>query len=180
MLDDRENNGVFREGTNEVEKTVNVHIDETGSNAGQRYVGIVEIINAVRGAGSNRIVLLGSEPAILGVPQIKTVGSRPLPYPKSGSMPKTISGGVINGKATSLPKPGFPPAARAVRASGSVSVEVLVDTSGNVTSANAVSGHPLLRASAVQAAKTAKFAPTMLSGQPVSVKGILTYNFVAE
>ena len=56
----------------------------------------------------------------------------------------------------------------------------MVDPSGNVTSANAVSGHPLLRASAVQAARTAKFAPTMLSGQPVSVKGILTYNFVAE
>ena len=180
VLDDRENNGVFRESTNEVEKTVNVHIDETGSNSGQRYGGIVEIINAVRGAGSNRIVLLGSEPAILGVPQIKTVGSRPLPSPGSGSLPKTISGGVINGKATSLPKPGYPPAARAVRASRSVSVEVLVDPSGNVTSANAVSGHPLLRASAVQAARAAKFAPTMLSGQPVSVKGILTYNFVAE
>ena len=38
-------------------------------------------------------------------------------------MPKTVSGGVINGKAIDLPKPVYPAAARAVRASG---VEVLV------------------------------------------------------
>ena len=35
---------------------------------------------------------------------------------------RQISGGVLNGKATSLPKPRYPPAARAVRASGAVSV----------------------------------------------------------
>ncbi|MEQ1763575.1 MAG: energy transducer TonB [Pyrinomonadaceae bacterium] len=93
-------------------------------------------------------------------------------------IPKQISGGVLNGKATSLPKPPYPPAARAVRASGSVSVQVLVDEQGNVISASAVSGHPLLRAAAVQAARSAKFAPTMLSGQAVKVSGVVTYNFV--
>jgi TonB family protein len=94
-------------------------------------------------------------------------------------VPKQISGGVLNGKATSLPKPPYPPAARAVRASGSVSVQVLVDESGNVVSASAVSGHPLLRAAAASAARRAKFSPTKLSGQPVKVSGIITYNFVA-
>jgi TonB family protein len=94
-------------------------------------------------------------------------------------LPKVISGGVINGKAISLPKPPYPPAARAVRASGAVSVQVLVDENGNVVSANAVSGHPLLRAAATQAARGAKFSPTMLSGQPVKVSGVIMYNFVA-
>lgn len=93
-------------------------------------------------------------------------------------VPKQISGGVLNGKATSLPKPPYPPAARAVRASGAVSVQVLVNEVGDVVSASAVSGHPLLRPSAVQAARSAKFAPTMLSGQPVKVSGVITYNFV--
>lgn len=92
--------------------------------------------------------------------------------------PKTVSGGVLNGKATSLPKPAYPPAARAVRASGAVSVQVLISESGSVISANAVSGHPLLRAAAEGAARGARFSPTLLSGQPVKVSGVITYNFV--
>jgi len=92
--------------------------------------------------------------------------------------PKTISGGVLNGKAISLPKPPYPPAARAVRASGAVSVQVLIDEQGRVVSASAASGHPLLRAAAEQAARGARFSPTLLSGQPVKVSGIITYNFV--
>jgi TonB family protein len=96
----------------------------------------------------------------------------------SGEVPKQISGGVLNGKAISLPKPPYPAAASAVQASGAVSVQVLIDTEGNVESATAVSGHPLLRAAAVQAARNAKFSPTMLMGQPVKVSGIITYNFV--
>jgi protein TonB len=102
----------------------------------------------------------------------------PPPPPVKKAPPKQISGGVLNGKATSLPKPPYPPAARAVRASGAVTVQVLIDESGNVVSASAVSGHPLLRAAAVQAARSARFSPTQLSGQPVKVSGVITYNFV--
>ena len=94
--------------------------------------------------------------------------------------PKTISGGVLNGKAISKPQPAYPPIARAAHASGQVTVQVLVDERGNVVSAQAVSGHPLLRASAEAAARQAKFSPTMLSGQPVKVSGVITYNFVAQ
>ncbi len=102
---------------------------------------------------------------------------KPLEKVDKKPIPKQISGGVINGKATSLPKPPYPPAARAVRASGTVTVQVLVDESGNVVSASAISGHPLLRAAAASAARGAKFNPTLLSGQPVKVSGVLTYNF---
>lgn len=104
-----------------------------------------------------------------------TVDNEPTPKP----IPKRpVSGGVLNGKATSLPKPAYPPAARAVRASGAVNVQVLVDENGNVTQASAVSGHPLLRNSAVQAARGAKFRPMQLSGQAVRFTGIIVYNFV--
>lgn len=103
----------------------------------------------------------------------------PPPSPPKPVVPKKISGGVLNGKATSLPKPPYPPAARAVRASGAVNVQVTISESGSVVSANAVSGHPLLRAAAEQAARSAKFAPTTLSGQPVSVTGVIVYNFLA-
>jgi protein TonB len=108
-----------------------------------------------------------------------TGGDEPPPEMiKKKEPPKTISGGVLNGKAVSLPKPPYPPAARAVRASGAVSVQVLIDEQGRVVSASAASGHPLLRAAAEQAARGARFSPTLLSGQPVKVSGIITYNFV--
>lgn len=91
---------------------------------------------------------------------------------------RSISGGILNGKAISLPKPAYPPAARAVNAEGAVSVQVLIDEQGAVVSASAVSGHPLLRAAATEAAKGATFSPTLLQGEPVKVSGIITYNFI--
>lgn len=102
----------------------------------------------------------------------------PPPKPTPKPVPKMVSQGVLNGKATSLPKPAYPAAAKAVRAGGSVSVQVVISESGSVMSASAVSGHPLLRAAAESAARGARFSPTLLSGQPVKVSGVITYNFV--
>jgi periplasmic protein TonB len=103
-------------------------------------------------------------------------GAPPPPPPKKAP-PKMISGGVLNSKAISLPKPAYPAAARAVHAGGAVTVQIVIDESGRVVSASAASGHPMLRAAAVQAAQGARFSPTLLSGQPVKVSGIITYNF---
>ncbi|MGH9972252.1 MAG: TonB family protein [Pyrinomonadaceae bacterium] len=102
----------------------------------------------------------------------------PAPAPTPPRAP--ISGGVLNGKAISLPKPAYPPIARQAHASGTVVVQVVIDENGNVISARAVSGHPLLQAVAVGAARQARFSPTKLSGQPVKVTGVITYNFVAQ
>ena len=103
-----------------------------------------------------------------------------------------ISGGVLNGKAISLPKPAYPPAAKAVRASGTLLVEVLIDERGNVVWAKAVGGsyvdmttkerksgvHPLLISASESAARQAKFSPTLVDGKPVNVTGMITYTFV--
>ncbi len=93
---------------------------------------------------------------------------------------KTISGGVLNGKAIDLQQPPYPPAARAVRASGSVIVQITVDEKGEVISARAVSGHALLRPAAERTARQTRFTPTKLAGQPVRVTGVLTFNFSAQ
>lgn len=98
----------------------------------------------------------------------------------SNGKSKTISGGVLNGKAISLPKPEYPAAAKAARAEGTVVVEITIDETGKVISAKAVNGHPLLQASAVAAARKAVFTPTKLSGQPVKVTGVVNYNFKLE
>ncbi|MGC2238498.1 MAG: TonB family protein [Pyrinomonadaceae bacterium] len=89
--------------------------------------------------------------------------------------PPETSKETLNETATSLPKPVYPKAAKAVRASGEVKVEVEVDEKGNVTSAKSVSGHPLLRQAAEQAAKQAKFKPSA-----EKVNGVIVYNFTAE
>lgn len=86
----------------------------------------------------------------------------------------------MNGKAIHLVQPSYPPIARSAHASGTVVVQVLIDENGNVLTARAVSGHPLLQASAVNAARGSKFTPTKISGQPVKVSGVITYNFVAQ
>ena len=77
-----------------------------------------------------------------------------------------------------LVKPEYPKSASYVRASGSVEVEIVIDENGNVESAEAVSGHPLLRPAAVKAALESKFQPTYLSGKPVKVRDYIVYNFI--
>ena len=102
------------------------------------------------------------------------------PTPKPSVEPKRttpVSLGVINGKATYLAKPPYPQAARQMGVSGAVNVQVLIDENGNVVSATAVSGHPLLRNGAVNAARQSRFTPTFLSKQPVKVTGVIVYQF---
>jgi TonB family protein len=109
------------------------------------------------------------------------VADEPPPPVAAARMPKPllkpVSGGVLNGKAVNLPKPAYPPAARSARASGIVVVEVVIDEAGKVIAAKATSGHMLLKQSAVEAAKGARFSPTLLSGQPVKISGEINYNF---
>lgn len=103
--------------------------------------------------------------------------SAPTLSPSPSNVPRAISGGVLNGKAVSLPKPAYPQVAKSAKASGSVVVQVIVDESGKVISAQPISGHPLLKAAAANAASQSKFSPTLLSGQPVKVTGTIVYNF---
>jgi protein TonB len=120
----------------------------------------------------------GSGTGIVSGPTKVDIAEPPPPAPTPPRAP--ISGGVLNGKAISLPKPAYPAIARQAHASGTVVVQVVIDENGNVISARAVSGHPLLQAVSVGAARGARFSPTKLSGQPVKVTGVITYNFVAQ
>jgi len=76
-----------------------------------------------------------------------------------------------------LPPPGYSYVARASHVSGTVTVQVIIDEQGNVSSARAVDGHPLLQSACVAAAREAKFSPTLLEGEPVKVAGVIKYHF---
>lgn len=109
-----------------------------------------------------------------GAPVVKVEDDAPAPKPPV----RPISGGVLNGRALSLPAPAYPEMAKRARTTGTVVVEVVIDVSGRVISAKALSGPEMLRDAAERAAMLAKFAPALLSGQPVKITGTINYNFV--
>lgn len=87
--------------------------------------------------------------------------------------------GVLNGRAIKLPKPDYPVEFRAANVSGRVIVKVMIDEMGKVIDAKDMCGaHPVLAKASLASAQKAQFTPTLLSGQPVKVSGIITYNFV--
>lgn len=102
----------------------------------------------------------------------------PPPPPVTLRTRARISAGVLDGRARHKPAPNYPALSGAKPAAGSITVEILVDETGKVIEAKAISGHPLLREAAARAAYQAEFAPVRLSGQAVTVYGTLTYDFV--
>ena len=131
-------------------------------------------ISANQNANSN---LNANAPKAITTP---TPTITPTPAPTATPQPgaRTIAVGSVNSRAVRLVTPPYPPAARSVNASGPVTVQVLIDESGNVTSAKAVNGNALLRPAAENAARQSKFQTTQVSGQPVKVTGTIVYNFV--
>jgi Ca-activated chloride channel family protein len=123
-------------------------------------------------------------------PSVSKPEARPSPTPTEASNPapsgeperrKTpVSAGVLNSKAINLPRPEYPSTAKSVGAQGRVVVELIIDETGKVTKARAVSGHPLLHKAAVAAALQARFSPTILSGEPVSITGTISYTFLLQ
>jgi protein TonB len=104
----------------------------------------------------------------------------PEPTPIKPLGPQRVASVVLVSKIVSLPKPIYPMIAKQIKAQGSVNVQILVSESGNVISAHAVNGHPMLINAAEDAAKRARFTPTILNGVPVKIQGVITYNFVLQ
>ncbi|MGZ8921515.1 MAG: energy transducer TonB [Limisphaerales bacterium] len=104
------------------------------------------------------------------------------PLPPTPPKPSTlrVSPGVIIAKVVELPKPTYPVLAKQARIQGLVNVQILVDETGKVISAQAVKGSAMLTKAAEDAARRARFTPTKLGDQPVKVQGVITYNFVLQ
>ncbi|HEX7173660.1 MAG TPA: TonB family protein [Pyrinomonadaceae bacterium] len=120
-------------------------------------------------------------------PRAESGATSPYPAPtppaatQEGGTPRrrvTVSAGVLNGKAVSKPAPSYPKEAKEAGVSGLVTVQVTIDEEGAVAVAEAVGGHTLLHAAAVEAVRRWRFSPTRLSGQPVKVTGVVILNFV--
>src|SRR5215217_4814163 len=144
-------------------KTVAPELPSASASASQLGVGPSDL----------KVMAVDSNPA---VPLIN-LDSEPPPSPGPKPILKPVSGGVLNGTAVYLPAPVYPEAAKRMRTSGVVAVDVVLDENGKVVSASASSGPAILRDAAVQSALKARFSPTKLSGQPVKVSGVINYKF---
>lgn len=104
----------------------------------------------------------------------------PTPTPRPSLTPsnnRSVNGGVLNGRAVNLATPSYPQMARQLHASGQVTVEVAVDETGRVVAAKAVSGNPLLRSAAENAARQSRIMPSRINNENVRTTGLLVYNF---
>jgi protein TonB len=90
---------------------------------------------------------------------------------------RKVSEGVVRGNAIVKAAAIYPASAKKMQAAGSVQVQVMISEEGRVIEATTISGHPLLRVAAVEAARKWVFKPTMLNGIPVKVQSTLTFVF---
>lgn len=83
-------------------------------------------------------------------------------------------------KLINNPRPDFISVARGRRFSGSITMDVAVETdeAGNVTSARLVGGDPAFKSVAENAARAAKLRPTFVDGRPVKVEGEISHQFM--
>jgi TonB family protein len=91
---------------------------------------------------------------------------------------RKINGGVVNGKAISLPIPDYPASSKARGSRGTVNVKILIDETGKVIFAKAIcSDDQDIKRASEEAAMKAKFRPTTLEGKAVQVAGTVVYVF---
>lgn len=92
--------------------------------------------------------------------------------------PLRVGGNVKAPVAIARVKPDYTDAARQARVAGTVVVEAIIDTNGNVQDVRVIKGLPLgLGEEAEKAVKRWKFKPGTLNGQPVAVIFNLTVSF---
>ncbi|HEU4934104.1 MAG TPA: TonB family protein [Pyrinomonadaceae bacterium] len=109
--------------------------------------------------------------------KVTEIGENDEPGSAGSGVAKPIEGGALDSKAASKPKPVVSEEMKRLKATGRVTVRVLVDENGKVVSAVALNGVAVLREAAEAAARQATFQPTVKDGITVRVTGTLTYDF---
>ena len=79
--------------------------------------------------------------------------------------------------ATQKTNPVYPPAAKSIRMSGIVKVELVVDENGQVAEVQKTSGPSMLQRAATDAIRKWKFKPFTRDGQPTKATGFVSFNF---
>ena len=89
----------------------------------------------------------------------------------------SISSGIAVGLLIQKTAPIYPPMARNARVSGTVVIQATISRNGTIENPRVVSGPAMLRQSALDAVKSWRYRPYMLSGEPVEVETTVNLNF---
>jgi TonB family protein len=128
-------------------------------------VGSVGVFASAGGAGQN------AAPGTLST-EIPPPPAPPTPRP-AVRKPAVMAGGEVVRRV----QPSYPAAARSAHITGTVVVDLVINEQGNVTSARAASGPPLLAGAAESAARGFKFTPITLDGVPVKSNRTVLFHF---
>jgi hypothetical protein len=109
--------------------------------------------------------------------KVTEIGENEVPDATGSGITKPVELGDLNAKAISLPQPVLTEEAKRVKATGRVSVRVIVDEEGRVVSAVALNNVAALRDAAQAAARQALFKPLVMGGITVRFTGVLNYDF---
>ena len=113
-----------------------------------------------------------------GIPDVKPAAPPPPPPPPPQRV--KISAGVTAGMRERMVSPIYPPLAKAARVSGAVVLQAVIGKDGTIQHLKALSGHPMLIPSAIEAVSQWRYKPYYLNGQPVEVDTQVTVNFVLQ
>jgi periplasmic protein TonB len=106
------------------------------------------------------------------------MSSQPTAIPKAATPQRIkVSQGVTSGLLVRKVQPAYPPLAKQARISGSVVLQAVIGKDGTIQNLRAVSGHPMLIQSAIDAVRQWKYKPYFLNGEPVEVDTQVTVNF---
>jgi TonB family protein len=97
--------------------------------------------------------------------RIKLISEKPAP----GGGNRPISARAALGLLTTRVAPVYPPAAKAARVQGTVSLQALIGKDGQVMKVHVISGPAMLQRAALDAVKQWIYKPYVLNGKPVEV-----------
>jgi TonB family protein len=99
---------------------------------------------------------------------------------KGPTAPLPIGGDVKPAQLIKSVPPVYPQMAKTQRVTGNVTLDALIDTSGNVAELKVLSGPSILHRAALDAVKQWKYTPAQLDGAPTSMHLTVTVQFRAQ
>jgi protein TonB len=91
--------------------------------------------------------------------------------------PLRVSSEISEGMLIAPIRPVYPSIAKAAHVDGAVVVEAVISQTGTIESLQVVSGPTMLRSTAVEAIRDARYKPYRLNGQATEVRTTITINF---
>lgn len=129
-------------------------------------------------AAAKPIIVSSAPPTVKEEPKpAAEVAKTDTPKEESPRDTSPMDVGSLIGYATKQAPAIYPAAAKTIRATGIVKVEVTINEAGDVAEVQKTSGHQMLQSAAKDAIRKWKFKPFVRDGQPVKATGFVTFNF---